>query len=693
MLACLLLASAVIGGTLLTFLFDYGAPRAARLCMGAGLGMALLAGLGFVFALWMGLNAASIAASSAAMLLPLLLLINGAFRSRVASQFWTSRKSSRKAAPQRTGNTAAYMLFYAVIAVLLGLFFSQAAFERPDGIFTGIENNLGDLPLHLQVINSFSQGNNLPPEDPTYAGVRFAYPFLVDFLTAMLVRAGAGVIGAMCLQNMLLALALVGLLHYWTILLTRNRVAGVIAPLLVLLSGGLGWWLLFSDYTASDGLFSLLGSLPHDYTILREPDTLLRWGNSLTTLFGPQRSILFGAPLAILIFCQWWSAISQPPDAGSANETGSAGSVNAPGTVRQKVLTRAQRNQKEATAPQSSPNGRMLAAGIMAGLLPLIHAHTFLVVMGVAACLAAIFRAMWRRWLLFFALAIPVSLPEVLWLANTGGVKVQSYLGWQPGWDHGTHNILWFWFVNAGPFLLALIAALLWRRSDLALPRRLIRFYAPFLLCFLLPNLIKLAPWVWDNIKVLFWWYIASAPLVALLLAKWWQQKSRWRWLAPVAFATMTLAGSLDVWRVVTGTIERREFDPQDIAIARIISDQAAPRALVLHAPTFNTPVFLTGRRSLLGFPAWMWSRGIDYSQRDFDIQRIYSGDPDASALLQQYNVDYVLTGPAEYSMLRVNEQFLTQYKKVAEVGPYRLYEVKQQNSKATKEPEVRTGK
>ena len=168
MLACLLLASAVIGGTLLTFLFDYGAPRAARLCMGAGLGMALLAGLGFVFALWMGLNAASIAASSAAMLLPLLLLINGAFRSRVASQFWTSRKSSRKAAPQRTGNTAAYMLFYAVIAVLLGLFFSQAAFERPDGIFTGIENNLGDLPLHLQVINSFSQGNNLPPEDPTY---------------------------------------------------------------------------------------------------------------------------------------------------------------------------------------------------------------------------------------------------------------------------------------------------------------------------------------------------------------------------------------------------------------------------------------------------------------------------------------------------------------------------------------------
>ena len=93
----------------------------------------------------------------------------------------------------------------------------------------------------------------------------------------MLVRAGAGVILAMWLQNMVMALALVGLLHYWTILLTRNRLAGVIAPLLVLFSGGMGWWLLFSE-SGSDGFFAMLGSLQHDYTIV--PNSILRWGNS-----------------------------------------------------------------------------------------------------------------------------------------------------------------------------------------------------------------------------------------------------------------------------------------------------------------------------------------------------------------------------------------------------------------------------
>ena len=194
--------------------------------------------------------------------------------------------------------------------------FNRAVFERPDGIYTGVMNNLGDLPLHLQVINSFAQGNNLPPQDPTFAGVRFAYPFLVDFLAAMLVRAGAGVIFAMWLQNMVMAMALVGLLHYWTVLLTRNRLAGVIAPLLVLFSGGLGWWLLFYE-NSSDGFFAMLGTLQHDYTIV--PNSILRWGNSLTTLFVPQRSILFGMPLAITIFCQWWLAISQQEHAAPSD--------------------------------------------------------------------------------------------------------------------------------------------------------------------------------------------------------------------------------------------------------------------------------------------------------------------------------------------------------------------------------------
>ena len=674
--AFLLLAIAILGGTLLTFLFDRSTPRGARLCMGATIGMALMATVGFLLALVLGLGAASITLSAVILLLPGLLLVNPERRAVILNALRSPASAEVKSSIAGIG----YLAFYLAIAILLAMVFNRAVFERADGIYTGVMNNLGDLPLHLQVINSFAQGHNLPPEDPTFAGVRFAYPFLVDFLAAMLVRAGAGVIFAMWLQNMVMGMALVGLLHYWTILLTRNRLAGVIAPLLVLFSGGMGWWLLFSE-SSSDGFFAMLGSLQHDYTIV--PNSILRWGNSLTTLFVPQRSILFGMPLAITIFCQWWLAISQQKEPPAEPTATSA--LEQKTVIRAKTSkARSKRSHKGAAAihRHEPPNfylRRMLAAGLCAGLLPLIHAHTFLVVMAVAACLALIFRSAWRSWLYFFAAALIVSAPEILWLANTGGVNARSYLGWQPGWDHGQHNVIWFWFVNTGLFIPLLVVALVWRRGALKLPQRVIWFYIPFIFCFLIPNLFKVAPWVWDNIKVLFLWYVASAPLVAWLLARWWQQRSFVRWLAPVVLATLLLAGALDVLRVVSEASEYQEFDAQGIAAASLISAHTAPRALVLHAPTYNSPVFLTGRRSLLGYPGWMWSRGLDYSERSADIERIYLGVPEADALLRKYNVDYVLVGPMELASFKVNEQFWSKYKALSQAGAYRIYKIRDQ--------------
>jgi hypothetical protein len=677
--ACFLLIIAILGGTLLTFFFDRSAPRGARLCMGASIGMALMATVGFLLALVLGLGAATLILSAVLLLLPLLLLVNRERRTLIVNALRSPASASQRSSVAGIG----YLAFYLAIAILLAMVFNRAVFERPNGIYTGVMNNLGDLPLHLQVINSFAQGHNLPPEDPTFAGVRFAYPFLVDFLAAMLVRAGAGWIFAMWLQNMVMALALVGLLHYWTVLLTRNRLAGVIAPLLVLFSGGLGWWLLFSE-TSSDGLFATLANLQHDYTIV--PNSILRWGNSLTTLFVPQRSILFGIPLAITIFCQWWLAISQQEDAKPSAEPTATSALEQRNSVSAKVSnSRSKRSRKAAAAirqpePPKFYVRRMLAAGLCAGLLPLIHAHTFLTVMAAAACLALIFHTTWRSWLYFFAVALVVSAPEILWLANTGGVNARSYLGWQPGWDHDQHNVIWFWFVNTGLFIPLLVIALVWRRGTFKLPQRVLRFYVPFILCFIVLNLIKVAPWVWDNIKVLFLWYVASAPLVAWLLARWWQQRSLIRWLAPAVLATLLLAGALDLLRVVSEASEYQEFDTEGIAAARLISAQTAPRAVVLHAPTYNSPVFLTGRRSLLGYPGWMWSRGLDYSERSADIERIYSGAPEAEALLRKYNVDYVLVGPMELASFKVNEQFWSKYKTLSQAGAYRVFQIVDQS-------------
>jgi hypothetical protein len=644
--ACTLLIVATLGGLALSFVYARQEHFATRLCMGACTGLALMATIGFVLASFLGLNGTSVVVPSACLLLPFLLLLNRSYRELMLSETRSAAQSFLRAVNHPRWITTGYFVFYLFMAVLLGLVFGRALFEKPDGIYTGLANNLGDLPLHMQVISSFTEGHNFPVQDPTYAGVRFTYPLLSDFLSAMLVKAGATVGRAMWLQGMVLGLAIVGLMHSWTLALTRSRLAGFIAPLLVVFSGGLGWCLIFEDVRNSEsGLLPLLGRLPHDYSIMSI--SIFRWGNSLTSLFVPQRSFLLGLPLAIFIFHQWWLCVNP-------------------------LLSDSQTQ----SAPRFHHGWAMAAAGVCAGLLPLIHAHSFMVVFGAAACLTVLFSSFWRDWLLFFGIAIVVALPEVLWLSHSTGINAQKYLGWQWGWDRGDHNALWFWFVNTGFFIPVLLAAIFWRRSGYKMSRRLLMFYLPFTLFFIVPNVMKLAPWIWDNIKVLFYWYIASIPLVAYILAHWLSRKSKLRWMAAGLLATLLLSGGLDILRIITNTVEMREFTPDGIATSKLIAQVAPPQAVVLHAPAFDSPVFLTGRRSLLGFPGWIWSRGLDSSQRENDIRRMYAGDPDATALLERYHVDYAIVGPQERTLMPVNEKFWSRYPLMSHIGDYQLYKV-----------------
>src|SRR5260370_9925388 len=214
---------------------------APRLCAGTCTGLALLATVGFIAASFLGLNHESVGIAAGLVSLPWLLLLKAGYRSQVASELEEVWQGTRQAVLHPAGAATGYAIFYISVAVLLGVIFAHVMFQRPDGIYTALTNNLGDLPFHLQIISSFAHGQNFPPEDPAFSGVRFAYPFLADFLTAMLVRSGVSLIFAMWIQNFALGLALVGMMHYWTLQLTRDRLAGVISPLLIPLRGGSGF--------------------------------------------------------------------------------------------------------------------------------------------------------------------------------------------------------------------------------------------------------------------------------------------------------------------------------------------------------------------------------------------------------------------------------------------------------------------
>jgi hypothetical protein len=628
-----LILAATLSGSLLTYAYDEDAPVAARLCAGACAGLALFGLVVLLLAMLSGLTTPTLILALLAISSPLALALNR----RLRASMKRDAVSLRRAIFSPSKRAVAYAVFYALASIFLWSLFDRAMFEESGVIYTGVLNNFGDLPFHVSIITRFVYGGNFPPEDPTFAGAPFTYPFLSDLIAASLMVAGASLSRALFLENFVLAVALVGLLHRLALKLTGDRVAAIITPLLVLLSGGLGWVLLLHDARETElGLIPLLRQLPHDYTII--PGTAWRWGNALTTLLVPQRGMLLGLPLAVIVITEWWQALSE-------------------------------------TESEAAARRRMAAAGVVAGLLPLAHAHSFAVVMGAGLCLALLFRR-WRAWVIFFTVAILIALPQIWWVTQNSPVSARTFFGWHFGWDRGGGNFFWFWFKNTGLLIPLIGAALLWRGKKRLVTRRLLLFYLPFALCFALANLVKLAPWVWDNIKVLFYWYVVSTPIVALLLARLWRGSPPRRKLAVALIASLTLAGGLDVLRVITRASEYVIFDEASTAFASFIMKETAARSLILHAPTYNHPVFLTGRRSLMGYPGHIWTHGIDYAPRQAEIARIYAGEPDAEALMARYGISYAVVGPLERMMMPINDSFFESYTKVGQSGEYRLYKI-----------------
>jgi hypothetical protein len=143
-------------------------------------------------------------------------------------------------------------------------------------------------------------------------------------------------------------------------------------------------------------------------------------------------------------------------------------------------------------------------------------------------------------------------------------------------------------------------------------------------------------------------------------------------------FAVVTAAGALDVASILLRPTKHQVFDRAGIQFAEAMKKQTAPRSLVMHAPVHNHPVFLTGRRSLMGYPGHIWTHGLDYVQRESEIKRVYSGTSDATAIMRRYGIEYVVVGPHERNIMNVNEQFFSNFQLMGDVGGYRLYKVAQ---------------
>ncbi len=515
--------------------------------------------------------------------------------------------------------------------------------------FVAQEHVWADTPFHLSIINSFAHRENYPPVYHVALGEQLGYPFVVNYLSAILVRYGLGIRAGLIVVNVAVQLGFFCAVALLTVRLTGSRRAGVIAAGVLFALGNLGFLAIPGDIAAAGGVGAWISDLPWSYTggALGEEGrerfgTGLYLGSPTFIFFLPRRSGAFGLAVGAALLI---------------------------------VLHELVRRRRAGTA---------VVTGLMIGLLPRVHGHSLLAVVIVALTWAALIpvwegRASrdgwirpWREavgpWLLAGTVALGVGLPQ---LAGIGG-QASGFLSWWVGWIGEPNSAAqrlaevagadrvgaalgflwalgWFWVLNAG--VLLLLAVLAWRRADAQL--RL--FYAPFVVLWVFANLVRTQPWEWDNNNFFVYWQMATVILVAPWLASLWPseeaselvRRSRAA-LAGVLLVSLTLGGVLSF--LYAAQTRHHLWTRQEAAFVAEVRRHVAADEPVLTGSGHTHPVpALSGRQVYTGFPGWLVTHGLDWHTYETRLTEMLSGDVE---LMRDLGIRYVVIGPWELGYL-----------------------------------------
>jgi hypothetical protein len=467
------------------------------------------------------------------------------------------------------------------------------------------------------MISNFAQrGASAVTENPVFPGSKLSYPFVPDLMSAWLVRSGRSLQASLIVPALLSILGFVVAVY----LLARSVGAGPIGSIcsvfLVLFNGSIaGLVYLWTDYRKSGNVSLVSTLLRNDYS--NNPEHNLRFSNFICDLFLPQRAAdcgFFIGTIVVTLFWIYWRDASRKS---------------------------------------------LIYSGILLSCLPLIHFHTFVALSLVAGLLILIqflvegkdWSDTLRAWSWLLLPMMIIALPQVLWLLpGQAGHFLRPTLGWMKGND----SVWWFWLKNMSPHIFIFAIAFWFAKPKLK------TFYVAFVGLFVLANLVIFQPYDYDNLKLMFWWFLMSCVLTGVTVDAFIRRSHVFGPLLwSILFATMIATGAVAVWRELH--LSSRMFSSEDMALTMFVKDHTSPDAIFLTSDKHNNPVpCLAGRRIVMGYRGWLWSHGLDFRAREHDVIEMFRGSEQAINLLGRYGVDYVVIEQDKIMEFHENPEFFT---------------------------------
>ena len=537
------------------------------------------------------------------------------------------------------------------------IYFTHILLEDSKGALWSGGAIWSDIAFHLNVINTFLYGKNkhislfTQPQSVIFDGHPLSYPFIPDYHSATLVAAGAfNTRWAILIPSFFIMLSLIVLLFCFIRRFLENFSANSIdekqlkrddnisyhikspiqskdaeaclAVCLWLLSGGIGGWTMLRDRP-----FTWSQIVNEDWMQKTSSSEELYWFSCVSHVLLPQRSALFAYPLSILVFSCIFTAFNQ-----------------------QKVSDETKRNL-------------FRLSGVIVGLLPLVHAHSFLAVNVILFIYALI---EWRKsfdftkngyfwlWFSYGMIILLVGLPQIAMYKSRliGGENEghSSFVAFAPLWRNYPWRNYW-----KGETMLPLdfnFFVLWWKALGFMVPLAVLSTFILnstqrkiifcFWVIFIMANLIQFQPWDKDNNKIFLIWLMLPVGAVAALLLKLFRKNILLKVLVVILIFSLVISGILMALRETD--LWWQFMDKEDQNFAEWVKHNTESDSVFIVNDSHIHPVTnLAGRSAVFNMAGWVQSHGYpNMWERQSELRRMLSSGDSVSYLWDKYKVDYI---------------------------------------------------
>ena len=492
-------------------------------------------------------------------------------------------------------------------------------------------NVWGDAPLHVSLANQFAHGDTVDMVAPYYLRVPLSYPFLGDFWSGVQLRLGASWTSAMALPSLLMLLSVLQLIFSFGWRLLGSLRGAWLQLLMITFSGSLRGAFILGSVLLTQGIDAYNAKVGTSLAFATGDNYL----NFIHSHLLPQRAYVFGMGMLI---------------------------------IAASIMLHIYRETKLHHISHETELRLGLIGGLIGGLLPLVHTHSFMVLMGLLVLSTALMAYLRRHvpagWWLMVITTVALALPQLFWQFRT---TYNSHFGhFIAGWMMQNFelqtdgNWFGFWFANIGLLFVAIMIGwfFLWHARAKA---ELWLTYVAGVVIFAICNLYVFQPSTWDNMKFFEYAFWMIMLIMAYFMARWSRRvvgavlvAAAMVLMCAMGYFTLVLSGQQLTFGILT---------QGEVSVGQYVREKIPDNAYFLVGDRHNSPITMLGdRKVMMTFSGWYNLYDGNWPTTLSDRGTMLGGKVGAETLIEKYGVTYAAFDQGSVDSGEANLAFFRQH-------------------------------